>query len=441
MIGILHGIPGGGKSYVALRDFIVEELLFGTRYLVLAYPLKLAELNEWIQRKHPGANVDLLKRVRILEPDEARKFYLYGPGVFQIEDRTNQEIKAGTYPDLTSRMASFPEGILYVIDEAHLYFDARAWTTVGYALSYYSSQHRKLNDTCVFITQHIDKLEKRLRLDAEQFIECINYGNRHMWTFFRLPRKIRTLTRYTYPGPVDRNTVAALDVELANCYDTTAGVGLTGLRKPEHRRKSGVAWWWLIPIACLAGWAVMAAPEWVARKLTGTLAEVVDKETANVSPPSSSSSNSSSVPAAVIAESKPGLSSAAATPSPAAPTVPALGPSLDGVDIVGWVTDGQRVRVSLSNGYTLSEDDPVMIGVKLRTNGMTLRDGRVYRVRPAPRATTGSPTPPPPSEGRETAKKEEKDGRDALDIMPHSAWVRDPDSVYRLRRSESGFAP
>lgn len=368
MITVVHGKPRNGKSYVTLRDYIVDELLYGRRYLVLGFPIKLPELNEWLQKKHPKHDIDLLKRVRVLTKEQVRKFWLYGPGNFELADVTKDQERAGQFADLDSMQRAFPEGILYVIDEAHIYFDARAWALIGLSLSNYTSQHGKLDHNCVFVTQHIDKLEKRIKVDAQEFVEVVNYGMRHIWTLFRMPQRIRAMTRYAFPGPVDRNSLSKLDLELANCYDTMAGVAMAGARAPETRRKRGISVFWAVPVVSLLVLAIMEAPGW----LVGGFLKGV--------PGASQDAAKVGAPVAVAGPVQRG----AAEPVPGVPD-PARIYRLEDRDYVpdvrGIVVTENGYRVLLADGYVLTETDSVMRGADVYTNRVELKDGRILRVR------------------------------------------------------------
>ncbi len=375
MITVVHGKPRNGKSYVALRDYIVDELLYGRRYLVLGFPVKLPELNEWLQRKHPKHDIDLLKRVRVLTKEQVRKFWLYGPGNFELADVTKDQERAGQFADLETMQREFPEGILYVIDEAHIYFDARSWALIGLSLSNYTSQHGKLDHNCVFVTQHIDKLEKRIKVDAQEFVEVVNYGMRHIWTLFRMPARLRTMTRYAFPGPVDRNSLSKLDPELANCYDTMAGVAMAGARAPETHRKRGISVWWALPVVSLAVLAIMELPGWL---VNGFLSSVpgASQDTPSAVGPSVPAAKQTAVSSAPVGE---------APPAAEAVKVARIEDRDYTPDVRGLVVTEHGYRVLLADGYVLTETDGVMRGADVFTNRIELRDGRILRVRPGHR--------------------------------------------------------
>jgi len=74
MIVIKTGKPRAGKSLGLLLD-ILDELEFGTRFIVTNLSLKLDELNAYFQVR--GKFVDVFYRVRLVTRDECRQFWRY----------------------------------------------------------------------------------------------------------------------------------------------------------------------------------------------------------------------------------------------------------------------------------------------------------------------------------------------------------------------------
>lgn len=270
MLRMFLGKPGGGKSSGALRD-IVDELVHGHRIVVTNLSIDPGRLNEFIQRRFPDADVDLHKRLLLLDEKQSRRFWLYrGPGVV-VPDVTRDEEKSGKFPDFGAYAG---EGCLFVIDEAHVMFDARAWMESGPSLTYYNSQHRKLNDELVFVTQFLELIDKRVRGFAQEYWYFRNNGMEKLFTFFVLP-KYFTVRVYQRP-PTGMNDLPSeihryrLDLEMAQCYDTSAGIGIKGRQRPEKVEKRGLHIGWLTVPAAIALYLFWAAPDWAGKAIAGT---------------------------------------------------------------------------------------------------------------------------------------------------------------------------
>jgi len=256
---LITGLPGHGKSYYATLQ-ILEELRRSERYIVTNVPLDLKELGAFCEQYWPeGAEPQLRSRVRLLDTNEAAEFYLYD---CEGEITQAKEICAGTghawtkdgkppkaikVPDFSPRQREEYPGCLYVIDEAHLYFDAHAWQSLGDAISYFISQHRKLRADVLFITQHPAKLAKRLRLDLEEYTVVKNLGKIKGWKGVTLPG---WFMRETWPGSPDDDQKGVepekgrfrLKAEtIGKLYSTAGGVGLAG-RVDTKEKKKGKHW-------------------------------------------------------------------------------------------------------------------------------------------------------------------------------------------------------
>jgi len=261
MIRIYYGTPGAGKTYNALRD-LLEELLYGTRLIVTNLPLNLGLLNSYCQRDYPAVDFgDINERIRIVTEEDTRTFYAF-------RSIADAPLAVPSKEDsLRGRHVNYDNTrpICYYIDEAHVAFDARNWDKTGPELTFYTSQHRKLSDECVFITQHPDMLERRLRMLAQQFWSHQNNALERFMTIFRKPsyfhcRVYRHVPAGTQTPPPEESRVFTLDLALAACYDTSAGIGISGRKMPEKPRKKGLPVWLLLIPIIAAVYLLMKAP-------------------------------------------------------------------------------------------------------------------------------------------------------------------------------------
>jgi len=356
MIRIFYGTPGAGKSYDSLRD-LQDEILYGTRLVVTNLSIDLGRFNAFLAEAHPGHDYgDLNQRIRLITEEETRQFYAFrtvaGPAL-QVPER-NQSL-AGVHVDYSTAQA-----VAYYIDEAHIAFDAREWANTGPELTYYASQHRKLNDECIFITQHPDMLESRLRKLAQEFWSHNNNGIERFWTYFTKPSYFSVEVHRKPPsGPNSPEPMAThrfrLNKKLADCYDTSAGIGIKGRKMPEKKRKAGLSLLWLgVPIVLIAAF-LMKAPDMATAGFNAVI-EPARKD---------------------IGEK----SAALETPSP-------IGRSPDEVGIIppvvpspvfvrSYAIKGKNILVTLTDGRTLTRASGV---VRMTPDFVQLQDGTKYFV-------------------------------------------------------------
>lgn len=276
-IHFISGKPGGGKSLYSVR-LIVDELIKGNRPVVTNVPLKLGRLNEFLQTKYPSAfetgsfsirgigdGADPLQvvsrhvsdRVTLIDEDEMARFFTFRGNGVRLSSVNNSEWKSGKRPDYSAVKDS---GVFYVLDEVHIAFNSRAWADTGHEVLYYLSQHRKLGDDVVCITQAISNVDKQFRSVAQDFTYIKNLGKQKMG-MFRLPS---VFTRSTYAQPATDTSKAmesgsfTLDVSgLASCYDTAKGVGIHGRAGADtNSRKKGLHWLWFAVGFPVALWAL-----------------------------------------------------------------------------------------------------------------------------------------------------------------------------------------
>lgn len=237
MIRLFLGYPGGGKSYGSLLD-AVDEAVLGERCICTNLSILPGVLNEYIQRRFPHSEFDPNTRLRLLTEQETQRFWLHRRPGISVPDVTPEQ-------ELRREFFHIPEELkdcLYIIDEAHIHFDARSWAENGRSLTYYNSQHRKFRDEAIFVTQFSELLDKRVRGFAAEWWYFRNRGMERMMTWFKMPQYF-TVAVYHGQKTVGNIPMARhryrLDPQLAAAYDTSAGVGIVGRRKPEKPRVKG----------------------------------------------------------------------------------------------------------------------------------------------------------------------------------------------------------
>lgn len=354
MIDFVTGKPGGGKTLYAV-SLIVRELVETQRPVVTNVSLKLDELNAYLQERHPSASVDLARRVVILEETQLSEFYRYrGAGKIlgmrrDIASGSNGGKLEEVLPDLTTKDTE-DVGCFFVLDEVHVAFSARQWTKINSAgLLYYLSQHRKLNDDVLTISQSIELVDKQFRLTAQAFHVI---RNQYLEKFKGMKLPGGFVRRSYLVPPTSPNAEpyeyakTKLDRRLAACYDTSGGVGIAGRGKPETAKKVRGLPLWTLGVALAAILiAAFYVPDLLAWSMTrgASRAREATASEAVVPPasPARSTAEMLAVPAPVV---RPSVVSDASHVSPLAP------PAVRVVGIVegrggGWVEldDGTRL--------------------------------------------------------------------------------------------------
>jgi len=238
-IHFISGKPGGGKTLYSVR-LIVDEILHGHRTIITNVPIKLGHLNEYLQKEfdHGGG----AERVWQLDDEQTKLFWTFRPGGVRIPYLKKEEWQAGKTPDYKDVK---DEGVMYVIDEVHNFFGARQWAETGRDVLFYLSQHRKLGDTVICITQAIGNVDKQFRSVTQDFTFVRNLS-KERYGLFRLPacfiRKTFSSPPTDTSQPMESGTFT-LDVSgLARCYDSAAGVGIHGRLADTKEQKKGMHW-------------------------------------------------------------------------------------------------------------------------------------------------------------------------------------------------------
>ncbi len=448
MIRLFHGQVRSGKSYHMWCDG-VEELLYGNRIVVTNLVVKLPELHAYLEKRSPGNRIDLHRRIRHLSDEEAKRFWLHHAPNEDTPDVSESDEGKGIFPDFNPRKEAHPEGTLFLIDEAQILWDSRSWMKNGRSLSYYTQQHAKLNDEVIMTCQVLKHLEGRIRDLGSEYIECTNYSLRRILTFFRLPAKLRTETRYKCPpSPVDRNTVAALNLELANTYETMAGVGIKGRKLPERKDFKGLPVYWLAVPALV----LLVLMTYIPDKLSDMLAHFTNAKKSEQGSGAKGAPvrQDGSPPAVVLADVPTGsrsgaerpsgelASSEVATPTPSTASDVEF-PKKAKPQLTGYVVARGMVNFVFSDGMVLTEQDPEIKSAIMTRHTLRLKNGVVYFLRETqPKAI--SPVLPPAKTAlpiEETALATTSEKADAKEKVvaniSDSSWEMDKDGVNRLR--------
>lgn len=389
MIYSYIGRPRNGKSYAALRR-IVWTLIHTKRHIVTNMVIHLDDLQQYLDAR--GHDINVRARIRMLtEKEEMRHFWLYRVG-YELErpgtynDKTGEDVDYAPLfrdprfyegePDCVTGLVNL-RGTLFVIDEIHTLFPARGWQGTPRHAEFYCSQHAKLNDECVFITQNTKLVDPQFNRLSQEYVYWTNHRLRRVGKF----RGDDKIVGKSYANPVTNPSEVTLNVEeftleleLAACYDTSAGVGMPGGSTADkgHRAK-GVplrfVWAGVAVAVALGWWGVTWGVPYLVR---GVVEPAVAGEGLGVS--SGVTGDAVPVPAAKESRKNPVVRDvvpralAGGVGDESSPVVRA-----GRVEVVGYVMRGRHINVLLSDGRTLTEDDGVLREVQ--RHKVVLRDG------------------------------------------------------------------
>lgn len=334
-IHFISGKPGGGKTLYSVR-MIVGELTRGTRVIVTNVPLKLGELNAYLQEQFPDKLINLHERIIMLDDDTTKEFWRTRPGWTPYPRLTKEDWQTGKLPDYSGVK---DDGVLFVIDEVHNFFNSRHWTETGRDAIFYLSQHRHFGDDVVCITQAVRNVDRMFRSIAQDFTWIRNLSKERLGAF-RLPslflRKVYGSEPNDLSHAMEIRTFTLDASGMAKCYDTAAGVGIHARLADTGEKGAGLPAWCgaLLLVVVVAG-AFLVIPA-----LGASLFKT---------------------PASLVVRPKPATNAAApmkllsATPPPAPVVLPARQGPYISTNV--WLTGRAMGTVYLSDGSTHSASE------------------------------------------------------------------------------------
>lgn len=380
-IHFISGKPGAGKSLYATQ-LVLQELQRSRRMILTNLALNVGRVCEYLQKTY-GDDFHARERIVILDPNEVGTFWLQ-TGHQKLTERIEVELSGGKsqkYIDFSKRpaervkvesvpSASTPEGrqvatwtwerdpgVLYVLDELHEYFDSRRWAETGVDATHYLSQHRKLGDDVICITQSVQNVDKRFRGLAQDFTYVRNHSKESIPFLGGIFRSLDKFSRDTYLEPWTGSQMAietrwfGLDKDgIASCYATAAGVGVLGSVADVGRKRRGLHPVWVVVALIMGAIALWKVPDMLIAKVVSS-SSVQTAAGVNKGPPAGAVAGS---PASVV-HSAP-VSPVAGPPAsvvhsaPASLAGPLASPPATNVVCTGFVTIGNEYLIALSDG-------------------------------------------------------------------------------------------
>jgi len=270
---ILFGQRAGGKTLTAL--YIIIEALRRDPYVVVFtnMVIKVPELAEYL-----GPSVDIIGRIRFLDGrDAARTFWRYRVRRWEsgsspcptetLSPVTHPGDKSPSSVDLTPLFADGSSWMrcLYVVDEFGLIFNSRQWAMTGMEALYWNDQAGKLEDRCVWMTPRLGAIDKALLSTADQVWEHENGRLAKLGGWFRKPQRFLIKKYNGHQAKKEdlfERQFRDLDLKVANCYETKAGLGFSGTGARHHDEPKGLPFWTiaLVPVFVgLVAWGLLRA--------------------------------------------------------------------------------------------------------------------------------------------------------------------------------------
>lgn len=388
MIYFVTGKPRQGKSYWCVTE-LVRHLVQTDVTVVTNISLKLPELHEYIVKHYPNVDVDVFKRVRMIESKEVFEFWRYRAGGYTLphfekrkESAQDFLLRAEEYFKPIEADPETAKGVAYFLDEIHLYFSSHRWQEIGDFVDFYSSLHGHLCDSVYMISNRPSLVYKGFRELVNEWYFVQNNYERSFGPFRRRAGFERLGFENQPNGrtqPVDRE-IFKLD-DIGDCYNTRSAAGVRTVGTEVKRRGKFKFPFWTVPVGILAVGVIVVLVLW---QIPGVVGGYFNKFTEEVESPGES-----------VARKVSGgglLSSGQSDPGEGAnPVYPD-----QRIWVTGIIRLGSRVRVLLSDGTVLDNTDR-KLGM-IAPNGVWI-DGVKYPLKPGVVPNSGGAIPPPPSTG------------------------------------------
>ena len=151
----LTGKPGAGKSYFATRCIIAEITKGNNRTIVTNVPINREKLRAYVKKDF---------HLYDLETFTDNRFFFTNRGHYNIQiENTADNV------DFGELLQDDDDGVLFIIDEAHLYFNARNWKHMQGATLSYITFIRHIGDTCIYMCQKFSDIDSQFRGKTQAF--------------------------------------------------------------------------------------------------------------------------------------------------------------------------------------------------------------------------------------------------------------------------------
>jgi hypothetical protein len=263
-----------------------------------------------------------------------------------------------------------PNGTLFVIDEAHLYFGSREWAEAGPGVSHYMSQLRKLNDDVLLLSQHPEKVDKNFRRDATLWVVMQNLEKTRLLFGVSFKKQFNIHEYPILPGrgdkPMKTTRIDLETDEMCFCYNTMGGVGLAAKLAPEDKAWKGRHWSvWLLALAVITVLAIfiprliLKGSGMVAGGMWSAFSGGVEHTMRKTLPAGSLPNVANTIPSIHVPASMPRVLNAAPQLESPLSSTGGQFPSItsDTVFVGGLSEQGGRIKIFLTDGRSIWADD------------------------------------------------------------------------------------
>jgi len=404
-IHFITGKPGAGKGVIAMQQ-IENELVNGDRPIICA--AFAVRLHPWLRRvgrlgkktQRPeiglqgylmskyGRDFDCLRRVYLLDEDQAGEFYLRRVGASGLITLEAVRDDKGRVESFSTDVALGLGGVVYILDESWKFFGSRNWQNTGKGVLFYAAQHRKLGDDWFVVTQNTKQIDVALRIVAQDFWVVTNHGKLKAGVF-KQPAVFSVAIYGEAPTgarlePMERKLYKLDKAGLGGCFDTAAGVGVAGVASADIFEKTkGVPWWGIFIVIALVGYLVWQLPHLFGKAVVGAFVPV---SASTPAVKSNTVNQAGSIIPVQVSSNRPSLvesNSIALTPS---------GSSVTNVElptVVGLLRFGNLLQVALSDGTVWEKPDVTFVN----QSGAVI-NGQVYLMNKKLPASSGKPFEP-----------------------------------------------
>lgn len=149
------GKPGAGKSYFSV-SCILAEIKGKNRNIVTNIPVNRKNIREKVGKDFYIYELQTFT-------DNHLFFTQRGDYAYELEQGDSQTI------DFSKYLQEHDRGVVYIIDEAHLYFNSRNWKFMSLATLSFFTFIRHCGDTLIYLTQKFSDVDAQLRGKTQSF--------------------------------------------------------------------------------------------------------------------------------------------------------------------------------------------------------------------------------------------------------------------------------
>lgn len=211
----LTGKPGAGKSYFATRVIIAEITEGKNRPIVSNVPVNIEKLREYVKKDfyyYP------------LETYTDNKAFFANRGYYKLEvDNLAANV------DFAPLLKEDDDGVLFIIDEAHLYFNARHWKHMPQATLSYITTIRHVGDSLIWMCQKFTDIDSQIRGKTQAFHLLRNLEKEKLGWFkrgtgfrcYQYQEESHINSHGSGTHPPSQDFAYPFDIKIAECYNTS----------------------------------------------------------------------------------------------------------------------------------------------------------------------------------------------------------------------------